>query len=264
LKKSANWLKYPEIMTNPIQTLRKSVIVGLSAISFSAIGSSAQAAILQNGGFVPTGLSVSARLNSSVTLPGWDYTGNYYNFLVPDGTAFATNLEALGNSDEGALSLYSAQNQTVTAPGGSGWFIAGDGVYTSGPISQTLTGLTAGQQYNVTFSQAAGQQTGYSGKTTEWWNVSFGGVQKSSTVIKLPSQAAVTPWQQETLTFTASSSTQVLSFLAGGSPTGKPPFSLLAGVSVDPVAVPEPFTLVGTIVGLGLGARLRSKLNQKQ
>ncbi len=70
----------------------------------------------------------------------------------------------------------------------------------------------------------------------------------------------VSAWQRQTLTFTASAATNTLSFLAVGAPSGKPPFSLLTGISVDAVAVPEPFTIIGTIVGGTAALRLRKKL----
>ena len=67
-----------------------------------------------------------------------------------------------------------------------------------------------------------------------------------------------TGWKQEAVTFTAGSTSQLLSFLAVGTPNGEPPFSLLDGVSMQ--AVPEPGTLA--LVGLGVcmlavGARRR-------
>jgi hypothetical protein len=70
----------------------------------------------------------------------------------------------------------------------------------------------------------------------------------------------VLPWTKQTLTFTADSTSNVLSFLAVGTPNGAPPFSLLSSVSVTPASVPEPFTIIGTIVGGTAAFRLRKKL----
>jgi hypothetical protein len=249
--------------------LRRSAIIGFSAIALSAVGSSAQAAnLVQNGGFVPTGITQSAYLGyNSVTIQGWTFAEAVsqdgrvgYNFVVPDGTAFGTGLADVVNGPYGNLSLYNAPGQTVNSVDGSGWFIAADGAFEQGSISQTLNGLTVGQKYKVNFSQAVGQQRGFTGDTTDRFQVSFGGTSQLSTLVNLPSQAPVTDWTQETLTFTANASTQVLSFLAVGTPDGLPPFALLSGVSVNAVTVPEPFTIIGTLIGGTAAFRLKKKI----
>jgi hypothetical protein len=61
-----------------------------------------------------------------------------------------------------------------------------------------------------------------------------------------------TGWRYTTLIFTATSTSEVLSFLAVGTPSGEPPFSLLDGVSM---VVPEPGSLtlmLGSMIGLGV------------
>jgi hypothetical protein len=73
----------------------------------------------------------------------------------------------------------------------------------------------------------------------------------------------VNGWQQDSFAFTATSSTQTLSFLAKGGPNGKPPFALLGGVSYN--KIPEPGTYVGTLLGLGiLGTVVKSRLTKKK
>jgi hypothetical protein len=67
------------------------------------------------------------------------------------------------------------------------------------------------------------------------------------------------------MTFTASSTSQILSFLAVGTPTGLPPVSLLDGVSlVDSTvpAVPEPSSWAMLLAGVGaMGFMLRKRNN---
>jgi hypothetical protein len=138
-------------------------------------------------------------------------------------------------------------------PGNSpdgGNFIAEDGDSNfSGPISQTMNGLVVGQNYKVSFYQAAAQLLGYTGPTTEQWQITLDGDTQLSALMTNPSQSSQ-PWTQQTLTFTANSVSEVLSFLAVGTPAGDPPDALLDGVSFTSTAAPEPAALMLTGVGL--------------
>jgi hypothetical protein len=64
----------------------------------------------------------------------------------------------------------------------------------------------------------------------------------------------------QTFTFTATAATELLSFLAIGTPNGVPPFSLLDGVSMT--AIPEPSSSLILAAGCAAMAgvrRLRSR-----
>jgi hypothetical protein len=268
-----------------------SIAVTSLALNLAPLQQAQAVNLVQNGGFTPTGTSVSAYIgnnnaaNQRVSIANWTFSPNIYdtsgvtgyNYVVPDGTAFATNLEAKGNAPYGSLRLFSNPGQTVNsqadASGGaaSGWYIAADAFFQRGAIKQTLTGLTPGQQYNVSFSQASAQQVGYTPPFSEYWQVDFGGSSQNSTAMASPGQQPVSAWQQQSLTFTADGASQVLSFLAQGT-NDVPPFALLSGVSVEAVPstvgsepVPEPEDYVGTLVGLGFAATLlKSRLAQKK
>lgn len=179
-------------------------------------------------------------------LVGWTTSG--YNFLF--NSANVDNGGAAGMY--GNLQLWGpnngAANGLQASPVG-GNFVASDGAFGVAPLSQTVNGLTAGQQYNVSFYWAGAQQSGFSGGTTEQWHVSLGN-QTQSTAVKSNASHGFTGWQKETFTFTATSASEVLSFLAAGTPNGVPPFSLIDGVSMTS-AVPEPEVL--GMMGLGLG-----------
>ena len=129
-----------------------------------------------------------------------------------------------------------------------GNFIAMDGVYEVHPVSQTVTGLTIGSTYILTFYYAGAQQEGFSGDTTESLTVNFGGTFVSTNsaqsgyftggqtyttnTISLPSHA-FSGWYQGSVLFSATSTSTTLNFLAGGSPAGEPPFTLLGGVDME-------------------------------
>ncbi|MQA18541.1 PEP-CTERM sorting domain-containing protein [Rugamonas rivuli] len=222
----------------------KSLLLAVTAAAALSTGAaSASTELIVNGGF-ETGDYGQIDWNGH-QLSGWSSGG--YNFLFN-----GSNVDNGGVSGSyGNLELWGpnngASNGLQASPVG-GNFVAADGAFEIAPLQQTVHGLVAGQQYNLTFYWAGAQQSGFDGATTEQWQVSLGN-QTQSTAIKNNVNHGFTGWQKETFTFTASGATEVLSFLAVGTPAGVPPFSLLDGVSM--VAVPEPQTW--GMLGLGLG-----------
>jgi hypothetical protein len=273
----------------------------------------------------PSALGPSAANQTIVN--GWTSEG--YNFLVPTGNGIDTN-----NTPN--VRFYGSN---LNAPNSAGYFVAADSAFQSGRIYQNLTGLVVGEQYIVSFYQAAAQQNGfvydpnagpidpntgqptggpstttrYSGDTTDNWIVNVGGTYTApalsngydnanttltssfaggttyvSPTMSLRSQraagaqtyasgngtivegtgATVNPvstvsvgWQQDSFAFTATDSNTTLSFLSQGTPTGKPPFALLTGVSVQGAQpLPEPLDYLGTLVGGAAAFMLRKKL----
>ena len=103
----------------------------------------------------------------------------------------------------------------------------------------------------------AAQQSGFNGATTEKWQVSFGSNTQNSTLMNNLSHGSV-GWNQQSLTFTAQSATDVLSFVAVGTPNGVPPFVLLDGVTVSATPEPATFALIGLgLIGLPMLGRFR-------
>ena len=172
-------------------------------------------------------------------------------------------------------------------PGGN--FIQMDGNPTfENSFNQVINGLTAGTTYTLSFWQAAGQQQGFTGATTEQWKVFLAAPaaaspsiataprarpapqvrsqEDNSTLMNTPSQG-VSAWNLVNMSFLATASTETLSFLAwgdNGNETNLPPTVFLAGVN-SPSLIPEPSTWAMMIMGFfGMAFLGRRKLLAKR
>jgi hypothetical protein len=223
-----------------------SIALALSMLSVPALAAPFTN-LVTNGDFeVATGTGM---IDYNTTVDSWSNpkvsgvngTQYAYNFLYEPGKADSTG----ANGWDGNVKFW----PTVTNSPSGGNFVAGDGAYYGGPISQTISGLTPGQKYTLSFAYAAAQQAGFDGDNWSSWTGTFGGESFQTSTLNNPSHG-FTGWQNASFTFTASSNSQVLSFLAAGGPTGVPPFALLDGVSIAPVPEPEEWAMM--LVGAGL------------
>ncbi len=220
----------------------RSILLGAATLAAVSLGSAAQATqFVTNGSFETTSLAASYKMNTT-NVTGWSTTG--YNFLFFPGTATTTG--AYVPEYKSQITLWGGNGFPASSPDG-GNFIAADGAFGTAPITQTISGLTKGAKYNVSFDWAAAQQSGFSGVTTEQWQVSLGAA-THSTAVKTNPNHGFTGWFSAVFTYTATGSSEVLSFLAQGTPQGQPPFSLLDGVSMT--AVPEPGSWTLLLLGL--------------
>jgi hypothetical protein len=219
--------------------------MGITAVALLMAAHAARADnLVVNGGFETT-TSGNGQLGYTTVAASWTSTG--YNFLFAPGTADTTG--AIGV--DGPLYLWgtgNGGNDVLGVSPNGGNFIASDPVYESGPISQTITGLTAGDTYAVNFYYGGAQQSGFTGPTTEGWDVTLGTTTQDTPILDNGSHD-FTGWYPETFDYTATSTSEVLKFMAVGTPNGEPPFALLDGVSMTQVT-PEPGTLPLFFTGL--------------
>jgi hypothetical protein len=215
--------------------------IGLLAATLTLAGT-ARANLVTNGGFEFYTGTAPKDFSSNVKPTDWSNGG--YVFIDAPGTA--DDISSPGIPVYGPFPAISPQG---------GNFVEADG--SSGlryPINQTINGLSIGQSYTVSFYQAAGQELGSSGPTTEQWQVSLGAQTQFSNLMSIP-QGGIEPWQPQTLTFSATGASEVLSFLAIGS-GGVPPMVFLDGVDMEASNVPEPSAAmllggIAAVIGVG-------------
>jgi hypothetical protein len=203
----------------------------------------------------PVGGDGAGQLGYNINATGWSiaapsspiagYT-TPYAFLFTPGSADGGGAESTyGNF--GALNLWGpgsggggiANGLPATSPAGGNYVgLDADGYYQA-VLSQNITGLTVGQTYALSFYWAGAQQTTFLGTTTDFLAASLGGQTFDTPTITVASQG-FDPWTKVTFDYTASSTSEVLSFLATGTPLSPniPPFVLLDGVSLT-TTVPD-------------------------
>ena len=222
-------------------------------------GSAAFAApeLVTNGGFSGTYTSNSefGMAFGGQGVSGWMGNNGYNLFFT--SAADSSTVNAAGQySYTGNEKLY---GPVPSSPGG-GSFVALDGEQAAGVqggISQTISGLTAGDMYSLSFDWGAGQVQSRTGMTTEQFQVSLGSQSFLTPVVTNPS-GGFTGWMSKTFTFTATSGSELLSFLSIGTPSGLPPIATLDDVSLTQVPEPVSIALLGAgLLGIGVVRRVR-------
>jgi hypothetical protein len=235
------------------------------AAALMAMTSFGAQAGLQNGDFSSNG--GQGQLTYNTTLDGWTAGGKEGNFGNQNrAPVFVFNAYNAGGFVAGDSFMGNVQFIGVTAPPTGYYYIAaaGDSNW-AGSISQTVTGLITGHSYDLKFDWAGAQQAGFSEPTTEQWRVNFSGSSLTLGLVNTPAQSFV-GWRSMTLNLTAASTSEILSFMAIGTPNGQSPWLLLSGVTLTDTtaAVPEPETYALMLAGLAaVGFWARGQRNRK-
>lgn len=228
--------------------------------------------LVANGDFEANG--GLGQIGAVTTLASWN-VGPAQNGGLANAFAFVVDANA---DSTGFPSQFSPPNIKIWGPNSGsangftgspngGNFLGVDADYATATVSQTISGLTPGNTYTLSFTWAGSQFTDQSGATTQWWQVGFGGSSQDTTHTAVASRG-FTGWQTATMTFTADGPSDTLSFqpkatpFTSGAPAGLPPFVLLDGVSLTPTAAPEPSTIIAgasTLLIVGAGALRRKK-----
>ena len=270
----------------------RSVLQKTCAAGFLAIG------LLSNSAKADTPLPNLTNLNF-LTYTGTNPKDTFTN-VKPTGWTGGSGLIFITNSNTSAADpntpCGSTYLQTYGCPShlniqGGYNVVEADGnpAFGSG-FNYLVTGLTPGTTYSLSFYQAASQQTGFTGATTEQWIVSLGtsGLVSSypggcpgnvctysnadpnasivaTPLMNTPSQG-MTDWNFVTVSLKADSTSDLLSFLAwgnNGSTVNLPPMLFLTGVNSQAgLNTPEPGSVVlfGTLIlGLSISAARRRR-----
>ena len=238
----------------------RGIVLALSAPILTFAAGGARANLVQNGDFEVSSYTASNQFGSGFGGQGvsdWTAGGGYQVYFF-----YSTATSVSANSQWGEPQILSA-NFTPLAGGGNAFVgLDADSDYDS-PLSQSISGLTVGKSYAVSFDWGGTQLTNRSGPTTEKVQVSLAdGVttQTRTTLTDSEPSQGFSGWQAQTFRFVATSSTETLSFLAQGTPNGLPPFVVLDNVSMTEVPEPAAWALmIMGLAGLGGAARLRRR-----
>lgn len=254
-----------------MNTLKSGLLTtALCGIVSLGLTQAAHANLVVNGGFEATTAGPnpnpftpgSGQLSYDITATGWTtptpsaITAPYsYDFLFASGAADTTG--AYGQY--GTLTLYGPGNGVAnglpaSSPTGGNYIGLDSDVAYDAPIQQTIGGLTVGQRYTLSFWWAGAQQTTFGGPTTDTITATLGGVAQSAGPISVADKG-FSGWSLVSFSYTATSTSEVLSFLATGTPLtpNEPPFVLLDGVDLE-LATPDGGLTIallgGALVGL--------------
>lgn len=238
------WLRHGNVPTLAKGNYKmRSVILAAAVACFGMSAGAHATQFITDGDFTDT-TGTLGQIDVDTTVAGWTANGGY-SFVFNKADTGSPAGVALWDKADGGTSTWDGMTKS-----GSGNFIAMDGDYITEPVSQTVTGLTVGKTYDLSFNYAFGQQSGFSGDTEQHITASFG---SWSAVVPTPDEAlpslGFSGWSTYTTSLTATDTSETLSFLAYGN-LPVPPFALVSDVSLTGT-VPEPSTWALMLLGFG-------------
>lgn len=148
-------------------------------------------------------------------------------------------------------------NGLTNSPNGGNFVISDGAEELRTPLSQVISGLEINATYDLSFEYAGSQEENFSGPTVQHWNVLFGSESYDTPTMNVPNHGFL-GWYTGSKTFTATSTTQTLRFLAVGTPA-VPPWLMLDNVQLTKNEVPGPLP----ILGIGCAAAWSRKLRRR-
>jgi hypothetical protein len=263
----------------------RNVLAGaaLSALAGAGAAPAFGANLVTNGGFEEVTGNTNPSFFLSDTPDAGDVTGwTTMSNSDSNNILFHSPTDVAIRHDNAQFGFWSSSG-VIASPGGGGNFVAFDGDPVGGAqqsMMQTISGLTVGETYTLTFQWAATQFEFVNGSlfgcpgcwtkpTTNEMQVTLGDSAPQDTETANVGSKGFVGWMPETFKFTADAASEVLKFISIGAPSGQPPVALLDDVSltgdasISPTgAVPEPGTWAMMGVGfaaLGLAAYRRRR-----
>jgi len=235
---------------------------GALCVAFAVPAFAGPQNLVTNGSFEQGSAMYSTTQGGQITssdLTGWTTSACQLNcgsgpnslfmFLAASGTYNSTVYSYVTNGvDFQGTTINFWSGPGVSPDGGNA--ITQDAGNELGALQQQISGLIVGDHYKLTFYQATMQavDANATNSFTANWQVSLGGsTQNSASMVN--AAKGYTGWQQVTMTFTATSASELLSFLAISADVGQPPFVLLDGVTL--YDIPEPTSLAALALGVG-------------